>query len=82
MLNEERVLSNIRSMGAYIDKYVGAVGGFSTRQNTNEFATVLPHSDMVEVEGILEKLTKDFQEQGICQTQAAANKRTASREKV
>ena len=82
MLNEERVLSSIRSMGAYFDKYVGAVGGFSTRQNTNEFVTVLPHSDLAEVEGILKNLATDFQKQGIRQTQAAANKRTASREKV
>ena len=67
-------------MSAYIDKHFGAVGGFSTRQNTNEFVTVLPNSDMVEVEGILEKLTKDFQEQGIRQIQTGANKSAASRE--
>jgi phospholipid/cholesterol/gamma-HCH transport system ATP-binding protein len=67
-------------MGAYIDKHFGAVGGFSTRQNTNEFVTVLPNSDMVEVEGILGSLAKDFKEQGIRQIQAGANKRTASKE--
>ena len=67
---------------SYIDKHFGAVGGFSTRQNTNEFVTVLPNSDIVEVEGILEKLTRDFQEQGIRQIQTIANKCTASRENV
>ncbi len=51
-------------MGAYVDKYLGPVGGFSTRQNTIEFVTVLPNSDMVEVEGILEKLTKIFKCRG------------------
>ena len=65
MRNEEKVLSDIRRMGAYCDKYFGPVGGFSTRPNSNEFVTVLPNSDMVEFENILEKLTKNFQEQGI-----------------
>jgi hypothetical protein len=52
-------------LGAYIDKHLGAVGWFSTRQNANEFVTVLPNSDLVEVEGILVDLTRDFQENGI-----------------
>jgi phospholipid/cholesterol/gamma-HCH transport system ATP-binding protein len=81
-LGHEAAPEAIRCMGAYIDKYFGAVGGFSTRQNTNEFVTVLPNSDMVEVEGILEKLSKDFQEQGIRHIQTGANKSTASRENV
>ena len=72
----------IRCLGTYIDKHFGAVGGFSTRQNTNEFVTVLPNSDLAEVEGILENLTKDFQEQGIRQIQAGANKSAASVENV
>jgi phospholipid/cholesterol/gamma-HCH transport system ATP-binding protein len=72
----------IQCMGAYIDKHFGAVGGFSTRQNTNEFVTVLPNSDLAEVEGILESLTKDFQEQRIRQIQAGANKSAASVENV
>jgi phospholipid/cholesterol/gamma-HCH transport system ATP-binding protein len=42
-------------MSTYIDKHFGAVGGFSTRQNTNEFVTVLPDSDLAEVEGILKE---------------------------
>jgi phospholipid/cholesterol/gamma-HCH transport system ATP-binding protein len=58
------------------------VGGFSTRQNTNEFVTVLPNSDLAEVEVILENLIKDFQEQGIRQIQAGANRSAASMENV
>ena len=57
-----------------------AVNGFSTSQNTDEFVTVLPDSDLAEVEGILENLTKDIQEQGIRQIQAGANKSAASME--
>jgi phospholipid/cholesterol/gamma-HCH transport system ATP-binding protein len=72
----------IQCMGVYIDKHFGAVGGFSTRQNTNEFVTVLPNAEISEIEGILENLTKDFQEQGIRQIQAGANRKAASVENV
>ena len=44
--------------------------------------TVLPNSDLAKVEGILENFTKDFQEQGIRQIQAGANKSDASMENV
>jgi phospholipid/cholesterol/gamma-HCH transport system ATP-binding protein len=79
-LGHEAAPEAIRCMGAYIDKHFGTLGGFSTRQNTNEFVTVLPNSDIVEVESVLESLTKDFQEQGIRQIQAGANKSAASKE--
>jgi len=72
----------IRCMGVYIDKHFGAVGGFSTRQNTNEFVTVLPNSDRAEAEDILQNFAKDFQEQGIRQIQAGVNKSAASTENV
>ena len=81
-LGHEAAPEVIRCMGAYIDKYFGAVGGFSTRQHTNEFVTVLPNSDLAEVEGILKNLATDFQEQGIRQIQAGANKSAALMEKV
>ena len=67
----------IRCIGVYIDKHFGAVGGFSTRQSTNEFVTVLPNSDLTEVKGILGDFTKDFQEQGIRQIQSGANRSAA-----
>jgi phospholipid/cholesterol/gamma-HCH transport system ATP-binding protein len=81
-LGHEAVPEAIRCMGLYIDKHFGAVGGFSTRQNTNEFVTVLPNSDLAAVEGILEDLTRDFQEHGIRQIQAGVHKGSALMEKV
>jgi phospholipid/cholesterol/gamma-HCH transport system ATP-binding protein len=77
-LGHEAAPEAIRCMGVYIDKHFGAVGGFSTRQNINEFVTVLPKSDLAEVEGILASLTSDFQEHGIRQIQAGACKRPAA----
>ena len=55
----------IRSLGAYINKHFGAVGGFSSRQTINEYATVLPYSNLEESERILKDFTKDFKEHGI-----------------
>jgi phospholipid/cholesterol/gamma-HCH transport system ATP-binding protein len=69
-------------MGLYIDKYFGTVGGFSTRRNTNEFVTVLPDSNRMEVDGIVDTLTKDFQEQGLGRIQAGAGRSTSSRKNV
>jgi phospholipid/cholesterol/gamma-HCH transport system ATP-binding protein len=72
-LGHEAAPEAIRCMGEFIDKHLGSVGGFSTRQNTNEFVTVLPNSDLVEVESILANLTRDFQERGISQIKSGAN---------
>jgi phospholipid/cholesterol/gamma-HCH transport system ATP-binding protein len=54
-----------RSMGIYIDKHFGSIGGFSTRRHTNEIVTLLPFSDLTEVENIMNDFVKDFQERGI-----------------
>jgi len=64
----------IHSMGVYIDKHFGAIGGFSTRRKNNEFVTVLPFSDIGEAENIMNDFVKDFQEQGISDIWAEAQK--------
>ncbi|MEE4265722.1 MAG: ATP-binding cassette domain-containing protein [Desulfobacteraceae bacterium] len=61
----------IRSLGSYINKHFGAVGGFSSRQTINEYATVLPYSDIEEAERIMKDFTKDFQEHGMGGIEAA-----------
>jgi phospholipid/cholesterol/gamma-HCH transport system ATP-binding protein len=68
----------IRSLGSYIDKHFGAIGGFSTRRQTNEFVTVLPYSDLKEAESILKDFAKDFQERGILDVSAGARRQTRS----
>ncbi len=55
----------LRSLGVYIRKHFGAVGGFSTRQSINEFATILPFSDLDEAKRILERFTSDFRDGGM-----------------
>jgi phospholipid/cholesterol/gamma-HCH transport system ATP-binding protein len=68
----------IHSMGVYIDKHFGTIGGFSTRRKSNEFVTVLPFSNFEEAESILNDFTKDFQEQGISNILAGAQKQAPS----
>ena len=55
----------IRALGSYINKHFGAVGGFSSRQTINEYATVLPYSNLEESQRIMEDFTKDFKKHGI-----------------
>ncbi len=81
-LGHEAEQEVIRSMGAYIDKHFGAVGGFSTRYNINQFVTLLPYSDRGEAEKILEEFTEDFREEGIRSVWSEARLRVASKECV
>jgi hypothetical protein len=41
------------------------VGGFSSRHTINEYATVLPYSNLEESERIMADFTKDFKKHGI-----------------
>ena len=68
----------IRSLGIYIDKHFGAIGGFSTRRRNNEFVTVLPYSDLTEAESILKDFAEDFQRGGIHDVSAAARRQAMS----
>ena len=44
-------------------KHFGAIGGFSTRRNTNEIITMLPYSNLAETESIMENFVQDFNKQ-------------------
>jgi phospholipid/cholesterol/gamma-HCH transport system ATP-binding protein len=77
-LGHEAAQEAIRSMGVYIDKHFGAIGGFSTRRHTNEIVTMLPYSDLTEAESMLKDFVDDFQEHGIRDIWAGARKQAAS----
>jgi phospholipid/cholesterol/gamma-HCH transport system ATP-binding protein len=64
-VSHDAAQQTLRSLGTYIRKHFGSVGGFSTRQSINEFATILPFSDLNEARRILERFTADFQEHGM-----------------
>jgi len=64
--------SGIRTMGDYINKHFGTVGGFSTRRKIDQFSTVLPFSDLAEAKSILEDFTRDFRQNGLIVIENAA----------
>jgi phospholipid/cholesterol/gamma-HCH transport system ATP-binding protein len=64
----------VRGMGLYIDKHFGAIGGFSTRRNTNEIITMLPYSNLDETESIVNDFVHDFKEQFLQSVQENACK--------
>jgi phospholipid/cholesterol/gamma-HCH transport system ATP-binding protein len=68
----------IHSMGLYIDKHFGSIGGFSTRRKSNEFVTVLPFSNLEEAESILKDFAVDFQERGIRDIWSGVQKQATS----
>jgi len=64
-LGHDAVHEAIRRMCLYVDKHFGILGGLSTRFNTSEIVTMLPHSDITETRSILDEFVKDFKGQGI-----------------
>jgi phospholipid/cholesterol/gamma-HCH transport system ATP-binding protein len=70
----------VRTLGSYINKHFGAVGGFSSRQTINEYATVLPNSNLEEAGRILADFTKDLQEHGMESIEELVKEGTSSQE--
>lgn len=71
-LGHESAQEVIKSLGAYINKHFGAVGGFSSRQNRDQIVIVLPFSDLKEAECILEDFGRDFREKVLHHIRAGA----------
>lgn len=63
-LGHDAAQEAIHSMGLYIDKHFGRVGGFSTRHLMNEIITVVPYADISDAQSILNDFIDDFQRQG------------------
>jgi phospholipid/cholesterol/gamma-HCH transport system ATP-binding protein len=73
-LGHEAAQSGIRTMGSYINRHFGAVGGFSARRAINQYSTVLPFSDLFEAKSILENFIRDFRQNGLASIEEAARK--------
>jgi phospholipid/cholesterol/gamma-HCH transport system ATP-binding protein len=73
-VSHDAAQQTLRSLGNYIRKHFGAVGGFSTRQTINEFTTILPFSDLEEARRILERFTTDFRDHGMRELEATFRK--------
>jgi phospholipid/cholesterol/gamma-HCH transport system ATP-binding protein len=77
-ISHDAAQQTLRSMGNYIRKHFGAVGGFSTRQTINEFTTILPFSDLEEAQRILDRFIADFRDRGMCELDATFRKEIPS----
>ena len=54
------------------------MGGFSVRRKIDQFGTVLPFSDLEEAGRILENFSRDFQQNGVVEIEAAAKRENPS----
>ena len=79
-LGHDAAQGALRCLGLYIDKHFSAIGGFSTRRNSNEVVTMLPYSNLTEADMLLNDFVKDFQTHGtneilsVAQTHLTAGK--------
>ena len=73
---------SIKTIGAYINRRFGAMGGFSARRSINQFGTVLPYSDVDEARRLLERFITDLQKEGLAEIEAAAKTENPSMEGV
>ena len=81
-LGHDAAQEAIHSMGLYIDKHFGPIGGFSTRRRINEVVTVLPYSELADAQAILQVFIKDFQGKGISDIWASARRQMPVDESV
>lgn len=79
-LGHDAAQEALRSLGIFLGKHFGAVGGFSTRRSMNEYVTVLPSTDRAEAEGILGEYIRGFQgqEQAILDIWASAQRHSGT----
>jgi phospholipid/cholesterol/gamma-HCH transport system ATP-binding protein len=67
LLGHDATQELIAAMGTFINKHFSAVGGFSTRFTTEQFATVLPYTDIDEAGRMIESLSRDLTQNGLTQ---------------
>lgn len=79
-LGHDAAQEALRSLGVFLGRHFGAIGGFSTRHSLNEYVTVLPATDRAEAEGIVGAYIQDLQaqEQAILEIWSAAQRQSAS----
>jgi phospholipid/cholesterol/gamma-HCH transport system ATP-binding protein len=73
-LGHDAAQGALRCLGLYIDKHFNAIGGFSTRRNSNEVVTMLPYSNLTEADMLLNDFVKDFQAHGSSEIWSVAQK--------
>jgi phospholipid/cholesterol/gamma-HCH transport system ATP-binding protein len=62
----------VSALGSLIHEHFDTMGGFSTRQSSGVFITVLPFSDMDEAKGILDEFGQNLKEKGLANIRGSA----------
>ena len=64
-LGHQAAVDIVKTLGEHINKYMGAIGGFSTRQLTGQIITILPHISVADAEQAVADLAKGLQEEAL-----------------
>jgi len=64
-LGHQAAVDVVKTLGEHINKYMGAIGGFSTRQLTGQIITILPHISVSDAEQAVADLAKGLQEEAL-----------------
>jgi phospholipid/cholesterol/gamma-HCH transport system ATP-binding protein len=71
-LGPQAALEVVKSLGAYINKNLDALGGFSTRQSRDHILTILPHAELNEAQQLLDNFAQGLQGHALLNIQATA----------
>jgi len=75
-LGHQAALEVIKTLGQHINKYMGAIDGFSTRQRTGQIITILPHISSAEAQQVVADLAKKLREEALPSIQSVMQART------
>jgi phospholipid/cholesterol/gamma-HCH transport system ATP-binding protein len=64
-LGHQAAVDIVKTLGEHINKYMGAIGGFSTRQLTGQIITILPHISVTDAQQAVADLAKGLQKEAL-----------------
>ncbi len=75
-LGHQAAIDIVKTLGEHINKYMGAIDGFSTRQRTGQIITILPHINGTEAKQVVADLAKRLQEEALPSIQSVMRAKT------
>jgi len=64
-LGHQAAVDIVKTLGEHINKYMGAIGGFSTRQRTGQIITILPHISVTDAQQAVADLANRLQKNAL-----------------
>lgn len=64
-LGHDVAVEIVKTLGEYINKYIGAIGGFSTRQRTGQIITIVPHLSVSDAQKVVDDLGNILHEEAL-----------------